>query len=102
MPEKKRRAKSQTVVVNPTKENGSIGKHTLVPIRLGLAISILAGVVMATWWVSRRLLELDYKIESINRRIDDADRDQWSKTQQAIWLRLLEAANDGLKVPDVN
>lgn len=83
-----------------------LGQHTFV--RLGSVIALVAGLWTAYSWLDSRfkgvekgVAESSVRMDDAMRRIESATADQWTRTDQRLFLLELALRNRTLSIPTV-
>lgn len=84
-----------------------LNRSTLVP--LGMVITMVLAVCAGTVWINNQLYSIHHKLQTIennlNRcelKVESGQMDRWTASQMSLWVRLLQAENNSLKVPQLS
>ena len=105
--------------MSPVENTKLITKQTLIPV--GLAISLIAPLFFAAFWINNKLSAIDSKLAQIelrlsmnetaidkkiseqlvvtNNRVKQMELKQWTIKDQIIWAQRLQIENDEIKIP---
>jgi len=78
--------------MNDQQKRPVISKETLLP--MSLVMALCGGVV----WINSTLLEIDYKLETIEKKLED----KFTRSEMDNWILRFRLENPNISIPEVS